>query len=218
MRIRFGDSVLDAETRELSRGGEVVHISPKAFQFLELLVRERPRALSKEEILERLWGGTTVTDGTLTTTMAEARAAIGDDAQKPRFIRTVHRFGYAFSGDAQEEQRTARGKAVPPFAWRLHWETRDIALPEGDNIVGRDPEAAVLVDHASVSRHHARISVAGENATLEDLDSKNGTFLRGERIRKAVRLTDRDEVRFGSVGMTFRLFSLPATTETTPEK
>ena len=72
--------------------------------------------------------------------------------------------------------------------------------------------------HASVSRHHARIRVSGKAALLEDLDSKNGTFWRGERIRRAVDLEDKGEIRFGSVMMTCRMFSLPASTETTPAR
>jgi DNA-binding winged helix-turn-helix (wHTH) protein len=215
MRLRFGECLLDGETRELSRKGKSVHISPKAFQILELLLAERPRAVSKDEILERLWAGTVVTDGTLTTTIAEVRSAIGDDAHEPQFVRTLHRFGYAFSG-AVEVEGPAQAKNLPRVAWRLFWETREIALAEGDNIVGRDPDAAILVDHASVSRHHARIRVSGKSAVLEDLDSKNGTFWRGERIRGPVELEDRGEVRFGSVSMSCRMFSLPASTETTP--
>ncbi len=218
MKIRFGDCVLDGATRELARGGRVVHVSPKAFQVLELLLAERPRAVSKEEMLQRLWAETFVTDGTLTTLIAEVRSAIGDDAHEPHFVRTVHRFGYAFSGTAQEERRIAPGKAVPRFAWRLHWETRDIALPEGDSIVGRDPDAAILIDHASVSRQHARIRVSGSTAVVEDLDSKNGTFWRGDRIRGPVDLTDRGEIRFGSISMICRKYTLPASTETTPER
>jgi DNA-binding winged helix-turn-helix (wHTH) protein len=217
MRFRFGDCLLDADTRELSRKGKAVHVSPKAFQVLELLLAERPRAVSKEEILDRLWAGTVVTDGTLTTMIAEVRSAIGDDAHDPQFVRTLYRFGYAFSG-AAEEEGGARAKSIPRVAWRLVWETREIALAEGDNIVGRDPDAAILVDHASVSRHHARIRISGKTAALEDLDSKNGTFWRGERIRKPIALEDRGEIRFGSVSMICRMYSLPASTETTPDR
>jgi len=218
MRLRFGECALDTETRELSRKGKAVHVSPKAFQILDLLLAERPRAVSKDEILKRLWTGTHVTDGTLTTLMAEVRSAIGDDAHEPQFVRTLHRFGYAFSGAVEVEGGAARATSVPRVAWRLFWETREIALAEGDNIVGRDPDAAILVDHASVSRHHARIRISGKSAQLEDLDSKNGTFWRGERIRKPVDLEDKGEIRFGSVAMTCRMFSLPASTETTPAR
>src|SRR6187401_1188310 len=98
MRVRFGDCVLDTDTRQLFVGGAEVHLQPKAFQFLDLLIRNRPRVVPKEEIHERLWSGTFVSDGTLTSLLAEVRDAIGDDARHPRFVRTSHRVGYAFSG------------------------------------------------------------------------------------------------------------------------
>jgi DNA-binding winged helix-turn-helix (wHTH) protein len=218
MKFRFGECLLDGETRELSRKGKAVHISPRGFQLLDLLLSERPRAVSKDEILERLWAGTHVTDGTLTTLVAEIRSAIGDDAREPQFVRTLHRFGYAFSGTAEQEGGPIRVTSVPRVAWRLYWEAREIALAEGKNIIGRDPDAAILVDHVSVSRHHSRIRISGGAATLEDLDSKNGTFWRGERIRRLVQLEDKGEIRFGSVSMVCRKYSLPATTETTPER
>jgi pSer/pThr/pTyr-binding forkhead associated (FHA) protein len=83
--------------------------------------------------------------------------------------------------------------------------------------LGRDPEATVLIDHSSVSREHARIRISGDRAMLEDLESKNGTFWRGQRIQEPAPLSDRDEIRFGSVSMTVRLFALQGTTETVPE-
>ena len=215
MRFRFGDCVLDGETRQLRRGAAVVPLSRKGFQFLELLLEERPRALPKDEIHERLWPGTFISDGTLTSLVAEARLAIGDDAQEPRFIRTVHRFGYAFSGAADEERGShVRRRGAPRLAWRLFWGAREIALEEGETVLGRDPAATVLVDHKSVSREHARIRISAGAATLEDLGSKNGTFLRGKRLTGAAPLFDGDEIRIGSVSMTFRTFPLSGSTET----
>jgi DNA-binding winged helix-turn-helix (wHTH) protein len=94
MRIRFGKCVLDSETRELSVSGQPVHLTPEAFELLEILIESRPRAVSKTEIHEKLWRDTFVSDGTLTSLLAEVRSAIGDSGGT---IRTVHRFGYAFS-------------------------------------------------------------------------------------------------------------------------
>jgi DNA-binding winged helix-turn-helix (wHTH) protein len=214
MRFRFGDCVLDGETRQLRRGGEAVPLSPKGFQFLELLIAQRPRAVPKDEIHERLWPGTFVSDGTLTSVVAEARLAIGDDAQEPRFVRTVHRYGYAFSGDAQEDRSARARSRAPRLAWRLIWGVREIALDEGETVLGRDPAATILVDHKSVSREHARIRLSTDAATLEDLGSKNGTYLRGRRLVAAAALADGDEIRIGSVSMTFRVFPLSGSTET----
>ena len=213
MRIRFGECVLDSETRELLLRGSAVHLSPKGFQFLELLLESRPRALSKSEIHEKLWPGTFVSDGTLTSLLAEVRSAIEDEAHEPRFVKTLHRFGYAFSGDAEHIRPPWRA-GTPRFAYRLFWGPREIALEEGETILGRDPDATAFIDHTSVSRRHARIVVSGESATVEDLQSKNGTFVRGKKLDAAERLTDSDELKLGSVAMTFRVFPLSGSTET----
>ena len=218
MRFRFGECVLDDETRELRRDATVVALTPKAFLFLGLLLGERPRALSKEEIHRRLWPGTFVSDGTLTSLAAEARSAIGDDARRPKFVRTVHGYGYAFVGDAEQERGSTAGEPPVRRAWRLFWGTREIALEEGDCVLGRDPAATVLVDHRSVSRHHARIRVSASSATLEDLGSKNGTTLRGKRLTRRVPLTDGDVIRLGSISMTFRVFVLSGSTATAAEE
>ena len=215
MRLRFGNCVLDLETRELSVRGEVVRLSPKAFQFLVLLLDSRPRALSKADIHERLWPDTFVTDGTLTSLIAEVRTAIGDDAHQPRFVRTVQRFGYAFSGKAVEErEETSPAARSPVFAYRLFCGPREIALDDGESVIGRDPGVTVYVDRTSVSRRHARIAIAGGRATIEDLGSKNGTTVEGTRIDSAVTLRDGSSFRIGSVEFAFRIFPLSGSTET----
>ena len=216
MRLRFGDCVLDSETRELFVEGERVHLTPKAFQFLELLLENRPRALSKGQIHECLWPGTFVSDGTLTSLLAEVRSAIGDESHEPRYIRTVHRFGYAFSGAAEEAGGRPAARQ-PRLVYRLFWGSREIALKEGETVLGRDETATVFLDHKSISRRHARLAIEGDRATLEDLGSKNGTFVSDERVVSTTRLSDGDIIRLGSVSMTFRVFALPQSTETAGE-
>jgi DNA-binding winged helix-turn-helix (wHTH) protein len=218
MRVRFGKCVLDSETRELSVSGETIHLTPKAFELLEILIGSRPRAVSKTEIHERLWRDTFVSDGTLTSLLAEVRSAIGDAGHEAgdeeRLIRTVHRFGYAFSGSAEAETAKPPGQLRVAFAYRLFWRAREIALEPGENVLGRDPQAGVFIDHTSVSRQHARVVISGERAVLEDLHSKNGTFLRGARVEAPLPLADGDELRLGSVPMTFRVFPLSGSTDT----
>src|SRR5688500_2128967 len=102
MQMRFGEFTLDTESRLLRRGDAERHLSPKAFDLLQLLLTNRPRALSKSELHERLWPSTFVSDATLTSLVAEVRAALGEHAQDGRNIRTVHRFGYAFNGTATD--------------------------------------------------------------------------------------------------------------------
>jgi DNA-binding winged helix-turn-helix (wHTH) protein len=210
MRVRFGECVLDSATRQLFVHGQAVHLSPKAFKFLELLLENRPNALSKSEIHQRLWPGTFVSDGALTSLLVEVRSATGDSAKSPRFVRTVHTFGYAFCGSAEYQDVPAGGgrKSI----YRLIWGTREIALRPGENLLGREENAVVWIDDALVSRRHARIVIDENGAVLEDLDSRNGTYVCGKRITVPVRLADEDEVTIGQASMTFRIFKQTAST------
>ena len=211
MRLRFADCVLDTEARELRRGGVPRELSPKGFQFLELLLVARPRAIAKPQIHERLWPDTFVSDSSLARLASEVRAAIGDDARHPRLVRTLHRHGYAFSGVVAVEPAEA---AFRPAPCRLVWGERQIPLLEGENLLGRGSEAAVRIDLGRVSRLHARIVVEGERARLEDLGSKNGTFLRGARLDKPAELLDGDEIGVGTAVLLFRAAHGDSTTET----
>lgn len=210
MPVRFGDFSLDRDRRLLTRGGEPVPLVRKAFDFLELLVAERPRALSKEQIRDRVWPKTVVSESTLNSLVGELRAAMGDDAREPRYIRTVHGFGYAFAAEARDEEEPSSGTAtVAPspalLSARLLWEDRLIPLSPGENLLGRDEDVNVRIDAPSVSRRHARITVAaGEPATIEDLGSKNGTWV-GERRLDGGRapLRDGDALRLGKVELLF---------------
>ncbi len=116
---------------------------------------------------------------------------------------------------ADRPVRPAEGESSPRPTprFRLVLETREVQLLEGENVIGRDPDGALWIDHPSVSRRHARIVVAGGKAVLEDLDSKNGTFLGGKRLAKKAALADGDEVRIGPETMVFRAAS-SATTRT----
>ena len=211
MRFQFGECLLDSETRELFEGGKRVHLAPKGFQFLHTLLRNRPRALSKASIHDELWPGTFVSDGTLTSLVAEVRTAINDDGRNVRFIRTIHGFGYAFTGEAREDAGAAARGDEPVF--KLIWADREIALREGENILGRERDAVAWIDVHSVSRRHARIVVSGQNATLEDLGSKNGTFLEGRRLRSPGALSDGSRLRIGTVEMTLRRYAGGVSTE-----
>ncbi len=218
MRVRFGECVLDSDTRQLSVRGEAVHLSPKAFQFLELLLESRPKALSKGEIHERLWPGTFVSDGALASLLVEVRSATGDNARESRFVRTVHRFGYAFSGSAQEFRRGVSTAGGQKLVYRLIWGNREIAVNFGENLLGRDEDSIVWIDDALVSRRHARIVIDETGAVLEDLNSRNGTFLRGKRIKAPTKLADEDQVTIGPASMIFLVFKQTASTAAAVEK
>jgi DNA-binding winged helix-turn-helix (wHTH) protein len=206
MRLRFDEFVFDTGTRELRRGAEAVPLPPKTFHFLEVLLERRPEAVSKSVLMDLVWPDTFVTESSLARLTTELREALGDDAKTPRFVRTIYGFGYAFCGEAREETAAAAARgAVPSRGLRLLVGRREIALLEGENILGRDDGARAHIDSAKASRRHARIIVAGGQATLEDLGSKNGTFLRGRRLAGIEPLSDGDEIVIGPVLMTFRI-------------
>lgn len=213
MRFGFDDFVVDFSARELKWKQSQVHLEPKALDFLELLIRSRPRVVPKAEILERLWPSIFVSESSVSRLAAEVRAALGDDARSPRFIRTVHRTGYAFVGPLTDLTGRAGVTAGPPPC-RLLFGERVLPLQPGENLVGRGEEVAVRIDSAKVSRVHARIEVAGSSATVQDLGSKNGTFVRGRRISGPVELADGDELCLGSLLLIFRCQSAPRSTET----
>jgi DNA-binding winged helix-turn-helix (wHTH) protein len=209
-RIRFGDFALDTDTRELLRSGRPLHLSPKAYQLLTILVADRPKALSKTDLQGRLWPETYVVEANLANLVGEIRQALGDDPRRPRYVRTVHAFGYAFQGSAAE----GAPKPAPEMIYRIIWKGGRATLGEGEHILGRDADAAIVLDSPSVSRRHARIVVGANQATLEDLGSKNGTLLNDRRVGKAQPLADGDKLRVGSVSLTFRILPSAASTQT----
>lgn len=212
MRLVFGDCFFDSEVRALMREGQPMHLGPKAFRLLELLLEQRPRVLSKDEIVSTLWPDTFVSDGSLANLVAEVRAALGDTAGRPRFVRTVHRVGYAFSGEATPAATAALEVRVPA-PYRFVSAEREWALCEGETIIGRAAECPVRLESSTVSRHHARLRITVGEAVLEDLDSKNGTFVGPKRIDGPIVLAHDDVVRFGSAALTFRVTGAQASTD-----
>ena len=203
-RLHFDRFTLDTGTRELLTETGIVHLSPKAFDLLEILVQRRPEAVPRAELEKRIWRSTHVSDTSLAGLAGELRKALGDQVRPARFVRTVHSFGYAFCGTASA-LRPSAPTAGSPAAFRLIIGRREIALVPGENLLGRETGAVVWLDSASVSRRHARILVTGETATLEDLGSRNGTRLGGRVVKGPVPLADGDEIHLGSVMMTFRV-------------
>jgi DNA-binding winged helix-turn-helix (wHTH) protein len=209
MRLRFADCVFDPDTREVFRAGKPVHVSPKAFGLLSALIERRPKAISKDELQQLLWPDAFVSEANLPNLVAELRDALNDDAHQPRIIRTVPRFGYAF---VAESSKTGPLASAPAF--RLIWGDREIALQPGENVIGRDDTATLWIDDSLVSRRHARIVIDESGAVLEDLGSKNGTLLNGQRIHSPAKLADEDRITIGPASVVFRVFRQTASTAT----
>jgi len=215
MKLSFEDCVLDLDTREVRRGGRPIPLSPKAFALLEVLALKRPKAISKAEIHGALWPDTFVSETNLANLVVELRAALGDDAHAPRIVRTVPRFGYSFCGHAREENRESPEAGVAAGTeYLLIWGRRQITLVPGENLIGRDPTAAVWINDESVSRRHARILIDQDGARLEDLGSKNGTFLRGRALSAPAHLEEGDEFSLGEVVAPLRFHSTGGATTT----
>ena len=215
MQVRFGTFVLDPETRELLRGDSRVPLSPKAFDLLSILVADRPKAISKSDLQERLWPDTFVVEKNLANLVSEIRDAIGDDPSNPRFIRTVHRFGYAFRETvppAEISRAASRGEVS--FRVSVQWEHGRVTLDEGQHVLGRDPDAEIFLSSPGVSRRHALIRISAGRATIEDLGSKNGTFVGDQRVDGSRSLGDRDIIGVGSAKLTLRVLQTPSSTET----
>ena len=201
MRFTFGEYVLDCDTRQLLRGESEVRASPKELLLLELLLKARPRAVSRTRLHAALWPDTHVGATSLHVLVSQLRATLGDDAHEPRYVRTVAGFGYSFPAAADRD-----GLPEAPIGrFSLDAEGATLALVDGGNVLGRDEALAARVDGPGVSRRHARIDVRDGRATLVDLESKNGTFVDGARVEEPRALRDGDTIRLGRrVSLVFR--------------
>ncbi|MEA2238502.1 MAG: hypothetical protein QOC81_3226 [Thermoanaerobaculia bacterium] len=208
MRVTSADFAIDLDRRLVSVRGEEVRLSPKAYAFLQHLVERRPAAVSRKEIYDVLWPDVFVSESNLATIVAEVRRALHDDAKEPRYLRTIFGFGYAFldGGTTPSDQQVASSLS------RLTGDGIDLLLPPGETILGRGMEQ--LAHHGVVSREHARVNITADAATIEDLGSKNGTFLGGRRVRSVVTMVDGDVVTLGKLRLIFRRIANPCTTLT----
>lgn len=213
MTYRFAGFSVTGETRQLLAGGREIHLSPKAFELLLLLIEHRSRAVSKAELQQWLWPSTFVGETNLATLIAEIRRALDDSARDSRYVRTMHRFGYRFVAAVTEAPAT-RVVAAKAISMYLTSAARSYLLAEGTTLIGRAHDAAIRIDSGGVSRHHASILVRGTEARVEDLGSKNGTFVSGELVTGARELEDGDEIRVGPVTLTFKVAPPTEATET----
>ena len=208
MRVRFEDYCFDGERRELRRGSRIVPLSPRALELLTLLLEHRPRPQPHRALKDVLWPDTAVGYTSLARVVGEVRQAIGDTTRPFRLVRTVSRVGYAFTAPAVGEAGPALGHCA--FVSRDH----EFHLPEGVALVGRGDECGVKLPSSEVSRVHERVHAAPGSVTLDDMGSKNGTWVNGFRRKGATVLADGDEVVFGTFRVVFRRSASAGSTRT----
>jgi DNA-binding winged helix-turn-helix (wHTH) protein len=211
--VVFGEFTLDLSRRQLLRGSQPLHLSPKAFELIAMLVEHRPAAVSKSAIHHRLWPDSFVSDGAVAVLIAEIRHALGDSARRSVFVRTIHRFGYAFAVSADTVDRAAGADSGTTMGWLTRGDQR-VPVAAGENVVGRGPSATLRIgldtaaalhgDPVGISRCHAVIVMTDQVSMLRDLASKNGTFVDGVRVTAPVRLADGAQIRLGSFCVQFR--------------
>jgi TolB-like protein len=130
VRYQFEDIVLDADRRELARGPETIAIGPQVFDLLLHLVQNRAHVVSKDDLIEAVWGGRIVSESTLTSHVNAVRKAIGDTGEEQRLVRTISRKGYRFVGDVRERAASDR----PGPAQRHEPSAGALALPDRPSI------------------------------------------------------------------------------------
>jgi DNA-binding winged helix-turn-helix (wHTH) protein len=201
---RFGAFDLDARTGELRKLGVRIRLQEQPFQLLAILVERAGDLVTRNELRGRLWTASTTIafDQAVNNAVAKIRTALGDSAESPRFVETLARRGYRFMenvdwvgdpADAPLPQPTP-APAARAAILRLTTDDRTVVLTEGIHIVGRDPDASVWIDSAVVSRRHARLVVQRDGITIEDLDSRNGTFVNGTRVAGLSALAHGDQI------------------------
>jgi DNA-binding winged helix-turn-helix (wHTH) protein len=194
--FRFGEFELDVAAYALRREGQRIKLEKIPMEVLVLLVQKGGILVSRTEIQAALWGSHVFVDedAAINTAIRKIRRALGDDAEHPRFVETVVGKGYRFIADRPRHNLpnylVTRGK-------------RRFVLDRDENLLGRDPEATVYIDHPSVSRHHARISIHSARAVLEDLKSRNGTFLDGRHIETPTEIHHGAIIGLGPITLAF---------------
>ena len=209
MRTSFGVGHwrVDPALNSVAGPLETVHLQPKVMEVLVCLVEHASDVVSKELLLRSVWPDTAVTDDVLTRAIFELRRVFGDEVRKPRVIQTIPKRGYRLIAPViLDSERTADATPIDEgITCTLTWHGGRVCLKAGIYVLGREASLPICVPFPSVSRRHARVTIAGGAATVEDLASKNGTFLRDKRLTAPTLLRNGDLLGAGSVRIRVRL-------------
>jgi DNA-binding winged helix-turn-helix (wHTH) protein len=211
----LGGWVVEPALNRVVRQSEVVQLEPRVMDLLVVLARRPGEVLSRESLIDTVWQRQVVGEAVLRNAVAALRRALGDRADDPTYIETISKRGYRLIAPVTGLAMVASRRTTTPSCFTISWEDHEVALTEGDNLIGRGPDAQIRIDNPEVSRRHARLTVAGGTVTLEDLGSKNGTHRNGQRLDRPVELADGDEIWIGLklASLRFRVCDDPTQTE-----
>ena len=195
--FRLGRWQVDPAACELSDGDTVIRLRPKVMDLLKAFARNPGEVLSKSCLLDMVWADVTVGDASLTVAVGELREALGDDPEEPEFIETIPRRGYRLIAPVSNDE-AGQVKVGGSRFW-LTGAGLEFVLRQGENLLGRAPDAHVRIESPKVSRNHAKITVDGDMAVVEDLGSKNGTFVGDVRVDGPTPLAHGDQLRLGQL-------------------
>jgi DNA-binding winged helix-turn-helix (wHTH) protein len=209
--FRFGDFELDVAAFTLRREGTPVRLEKIPMEVLVLLVEHAGTLVARDSIHAALWGSDVFLDrdAAINTAIRKIRKALGDDVERPRFVETIVGKGYRFAGPIVREPLDPQRQLA---VYRLTRGAHVFALDNGENLIGRDPDVQVFLDHPSVSRRHARISITAERVVLEDLNSRNGTCVDGRGIRSPTEVHHGTIIGVGPITLTFVSLTSAAST------
>ena len=193
--FRLGEWVVEPELNRVSRGERSAQLPPKAMEVLVALADRPGEVILRRQLIDTVWRVEFVSDNVLAQAVADLRQALSDDAGAPQFIETIARRGYRLVAPVEPVRPAAQPGRPSGTAVRIG--EQEIVLRFGDNLIGRSPEADVRVDSDQVSRRHAMLVVSPDAVTLEDLGSKNGTYLWGAQIERPTILEEGDEITVG---------------------
>jgi TolB-like protein len=150
LRYLFEEYAFDTDRRELHRGADVVSLAPQVFDLLDYLIRNRERVVSRDDLINAIWGGRIVTEAALTTRLNVARSAVGDSGYEQRLIKTLPRKGFRFVGPVLEAQEPAGAAAAdnpvePPRPALALPDKPSIAVLPFQNMSG-DPDQDYFAD------------------------------------------------------------------------
>jgi DNA-binding winged helix-turn-helix (wHTH) protein len=191
--LTIGEWRVQPDLGRATRDDRLVHLEPRVMDVLVCLAERAGEVVSREEIIDVVWATEFIAANTLTHAIAEIRHALCDDARTPSYIQTIPKRGYRLIARVEFDDPRPRASNARRYGLALMVDDRSTPLVNGEYLIGRTDEADIRVDTPEVSRRHAVLVVRRGTVSVEDLGSKNGTFLDGRPV------TGREVVRPGAI-------------------